>query len=73
VRADTRQVLKSAAHHLHMVDMMYDGHRRVVDPYKLEHYVRNTHGHVSEYFWGFDHTGGKGGEVGIGGILDMCA
>jgi len=65
LRADTRQVLISAAHNRHMVDMMYDGHRRMVEPYKLEYYIRKSDGQGSEYFWGFDTSGGKSGRVGI--------
>jgi predicted nucleotidyltransferase component of viral defense system len=65
LRADTRQVLISAARSRHMVEMMYDGHRRLVEPYKLEYYVRKSDGHGSEYFWGFDTSGGKSGRVGI--------
>ena len=65
LRADTRQVLKSAAHNRHMVDMTYEGYRRHVEPYKLEYYVRKSDGHGSEYFWGFDTSGGKSGRVGI--------
>jgi hypothetical protein len=63
LRADTRQVLISAARSRHMVDMMYDGFRRLVKPYKLEYYVRKSDGEGSEYFWGFDTSGGKSGEV----------
>lgn len=65
LRADTRQVLISAARHRHMVDMVYTGHRRLVEPYKLEYYVRRSDGHGSEYFWGFDTSGGKSGKIGI--------
>jgi hypothetical protein len=65
LRADTRQVLISAARHRHLVDLVYTGHRRLVEPYKLEYYVRKSDGHGSEYFWGFDTTGGKSGKVGI--------
>jgi predicted nucleotidyltransferase component of viral defense system len=65
LRADTRQVLISAARHRHLVDMVYTGHRRLVEPYKLEYYVRKSDGQGSEYFWGFDTTGGKGGKIGI--------
>ena len=63
LRADTRQVLKSAAHHRHLVDMMYDGYRRLVEPYKLEYYVRKSDGHGSEYFWGYDRSGGKSRQI----------
>jgi hypothetical protein len=57
LRADTRQVLISAARSRHMVDMMYDGFRRLVEPYKLEYYFRKSDGEGSEYFWGFDKSG----------------
>jgi predicted nucleotidyltransferase component of viral defense system len=63
LRADTRQVLISAARNRHMVEMTYHGHRRLVEPYKLEYYVRKSDGHGSEYFWGFDTSGGRSGDV----------
>ena len=65
LRADARQVLISAARHRHLVDMMYDGFGRMVEPYKLEYYVRKSDGHGSEYFWGYDTSGGKSRRVGI--------
>lgn len=65
LRADTRQVLISSARNRHMVEMSYDGYRRVVEPYKLEYHVRKGDGHGSEYFWGYDTSGGKSGRVGI--------
>lgn len=65
LRANARQVLISAAHNRHMVEMSYDGYRRMVEPYKLEYYVRKSDGHGSEYFWGYDNSGGKSGRVGI--------
>jgi predicted nucleotidyltransferase component of viral defense system len=63
LRANTRQVLASAARNRHMVDIMYDGYCRLVEPYKLEYYVRKSDGHGSEYFWGFDTSGGKSREI----------
>jgi len=42
---------------------MYDGDRRLVEPYKLEYYVRKSDGHGSEYFWGFDTSGGKSRKI----------
>src|ERR1700733_3591828 len=65
LRANTRQTLVTAAHNQHMVEMVYDGHTRLVEPYKLEFYVRKSDGHGSEYFWGWDISGGKSGKVGI--------
>ncbi|HEV2702901.1 MAG TPA: nucleotidyl transferase AbiEii/AbiGii toxin family protein, partial [Steroidobacteraceae bacterium] len=37
-----RNVIVSAARNGHMIEMQYDGIRRVVEPYKLEYYVRKT-------------------------------
>ena len=65
LRANTRQVLISAARNRHMVEMVYDGFARLVEPYKLEYYVRKSDGHGSEYFWGWDRSGGKSGKIGI--------
>jgi predicted nucleotidyltransferase component of viral defense system len=65
LRANTRQVLVAAAQNRHMVEMVYDGYTRLVEPYKLEYYVRKSDGHGSEYFWGWDTSGGKSGRVGI--------
>jgi predicted nucleotidyltransferase component of viral defense system len=65
LRANTRQTLVTAAHNQHMVEIIYDGYTRLVEPYKLEYYVRKSDGHGSEYFWGWDTSGGKSGKVGI--------
>ena len=48
-----------------MVHLSYDGYNRLVEPYKLEYYVRKKDGQGLEYFWGWDTTGGKSGKVGI--------
>lgn len=50
---------------LTMVQVMYDGYRRLVEPYKLEYYVRKKDGVGQEYFWGYDTSGGKSGKTGI--------
>lgn len=63
--ADRRQVLISAARRRHLVDVVYDGFRRLVEPYKLEYYIRKSDGQGSEYFWGYDTSGGKSRRVGI--------
>jgi len=44
------------------VELIYDdGIRRLVEPYKIEYYVRKKDGIGLEYFWGYDRTGGKSG------------
>jgi hypothetical protein len=48
-----------------MIEMMYDGYRRIVEPYKLEYRIRKKDGRGTEYFWGFDRSGGRSGKVGI--------
>jgi hypothetical protein len=48
-----------------MIELLYDGYRRLVEPYKLEYYVRKSDGIGNEYFWGYDTSGGKSGKVGI--------
>jgi predicted nucleotidyltransferase component of viral defense system len=65
LRAGTRQVLKSAARNRHLVEITYDGFRRLVEPYKLQYYVRKSDGHGSEYFWGYDRSGGKSRRIGM--------
>jgi hypothetical protein len=44
-----------------MVQLLYDGYDRLVEPYRLEYYVRKKDGRGLEYFWGWDTTGGKSG------------
>jgi hypothetical protein len=63
LRANARQALVTAAHNRHMIEMVYDGYTRLVEPYKLEYYVRKSDGHGSEYFW--DTSGGKSAKIGI--------
>ena len=45
-----------------LVELVYDdGLRRLVEPYRIEYYVRKSDGVGLEYFWGYDRTGGKSG------------
>lgn len=48
-----------------LVEFTYDGFRRLVEPYKIEYYVRKSDGIGSEYFWGYDRSGGKSGRIGM--------
>lgn len=63
--ASARQTIVAAAHNQHMVELVYDGFRRLVEPYKIEYYVRKSDGQGSEYFWGWDTSGGKSRRIGI--------
>jgi hypothetical protein len=48
-----------------MIELEYDGYSRLVEPYKLEYYIRKKDGAGQEYFWGYDTTGGKSGTTSI--------
>lgn len=62
---DARNAIVAAGRLRTLVEMTYDGFRRLVEPYRIEYYVRKSDGIGSEYFWGYDHTGGKSGHIGI--------
>lgn len=49
-----------------MVQLMYEGRPRLVEPYKLEFRIRKSDGRGLEYFWAFDpFASGKSREPGI--------
>jgi len=57
-----RNALVAAGRSQTLVELIYDdGIRRLVEPYKIEYYVRKKDGMGLEYFWGYDRTGGKSG------------
>ena len=60
-----RNTIISAGRAQSMVQLSYDGYDRLIEPYKLEYYVRKKDGQGLEYLWGWDTTGGKSGKVGI--------
>jgi hypothetical protein len=60
-----RQTIVRAGHNRHMIELTYNGLRRLIEPYKLMYYVRKSDEVGSEYFWGYDTTGGKSGKIGI--------
>lgn len=62
---DVRNVIVAAGRSRTLVELTYDGFRRLIEPYKIEYYVRKSDGIGSEYFWGYDHSGGKSGHIGI--------
>src|SRR5229473_6383843 len=57
-----RNAIVAAGRSQTLVELIYDdGIRRLVEPYKIEYYVRKKDGVGVEYFWGYDRTGGKSG------------
>jgi predicted nucleotidyltransferase component of viral defense system len=63
--ADVRNTIIDAGRSQVMLGLSYDGYDRMVEPYKLEYYVRKKDGRGLEYFWGWDTTGGRSGKTGI--------
>jgi hypothetical protein len=63
--ANARNTIIGGGRSLTMVDLTYDGFNRLIEPYKLEYYVRKKDSRGLEYFWGWDTTGGRSGKVGI--------
>jgi predicted nucleotidyltransferase component of viral defense system len=63
--SDIRNAIIGAGRARTMVRLSYDGYDRLIEPYKLEYYVRKKDGQGLEYFWGWDTTGGKSGKIGI--------
>jgi predicted nucleotidyltransferase component of viral defense system len=63
--ADVRNTIIGGGRSLKILDLTYDGFNRLIEPYKLEYYVRKKDGRGLEYFWGWDTTGGRSGKVGI--------
>lgn len=62
--SDTRNTIVSAGQSRAMVELVYDGYSRLVEPYSMKYYVRKD-GVGQEYFWGFDTSGGKSGKQSI--------
>lgn len=60
-----RNTLLSAARNRQVLQLQYDGYVRLVEPYRLAYYVRKSDGQGSEYFWGYDMSGGKSRKIGI--------
>ena len=60
-----RGVILEAGRLRRMVKMEYSGYTRLVEPYRLEYYVRKKDGIGNEYFWGWDTTGGSSRKTGI--------
>jgi predicted nucleotidyltransferase component of viral defense system len=63
--SDIRNAIITAGRGRTMIELTYDGYNRLIEPYKLEYYVRKKDGRGLEYFWGWDTTGGRSGKIGI--------
>lgn len=48
-----------------LIEITYGGYRRLIEPYKIEYYVRKSDGVGNEYFWGYDTSGGSSGRASI--------
>lgn len=59
-----RNAIMEAASDLKMLDMTYDGQRRLVEPYSLA-FKRRKDGFGQEYFYAYDTTGGRSSGPGI--------
>lgn len=59
-----RNMIMEAASDLKMLDITYDGQRRLVEPYSLA-FKRRKDGFGQEYFYAFDTTGGRSSGPGL--------
>lgn len=63
-----RNMIMEAASELKMLDITYDGQRRLVEPYSLA-FKRRRDGFGQEYFYAFDTTGGRASGPGLKSFL----
>ncbi len=61
VRGNARSAILEAIRTNRLIEVEYSGHRRIVEPYEFEYYVRKSDGVGNEYLWVWDTTGGKSG------------
>jgi predicted nucleotidyltransferase component of viral defense system len=54
---DVRNTIISAGRSQTLVELLYDGLTRTVEPYKLEYRVRKSDNRGLEYFWAYDPSG----------------
>ncbi|WP_036306367.1 nucleotidyl transferase AbiEii/AbiGii toxin family protein, partial [Methyloglobulus morosus] len=62
---NVRNAILEAGRNRRLIEMTYSGYRRLVEPYRLEYYVRKKDGVGNEYLWGWDTIGGQSSEPGI--------
>jgi len=59
-----RNIIMEAANNLTLLDITYDGYRRLIEPYSLV-FKRRKDGFGQEYFYAYDRTGGRTGGPGL--------
>jgi predicted nucleotidyltransferase component of viral defense system len=59
-----RNVIMEAASTLTLLEITYDGHQRLIEPYSLV-FKRRKDGFGQEYFYAYDRTGGRRSGAGI--------
>jgi hypothetical protein len=57
-----RDVILTSGRRRTLLKLTYHDQQRLVEPYKLELYVRKKDRRGLEYFWGFDRSGGNSGK-----------
>lgn len=67
--AEHRNIILEAGSRQCLLDVVYDGIRRTVEPYSLVYKTRKD-GVSSEYFYVYDRTGGRTSNVGIKAFLN---
>ena len=58
-----REKIISAGKQNKLIKITYGESARMMEPYKLEYYTRESDGETNEYFWGFDLSGGTSNTV----------
>ncbi|MDA2923307.1 nucleotidyl transferase AbiEii/AbiGii toxin family protein [Acidobacteria bacterium AH-259-L09] len=64
-----RNPIMEAGSNLTLLEVVYDGVKRLVEPYSLVYKVRKTDGVGQEYFYVWDRTGGRSSGPGIKSFL----
>lgn len=62
---DLRDIIIQAGESLKMINILYNGAWRIVEPYALRYHVRKKDNRGFEYFWAWDTSGGNSNKIGI--------
>ncbi len=63
--AALRNIILDAGSNFNLLEIVYDHHRRIVEPYALTFKIRKSDGFGQEYFFAYDRTGGQSSGPGI--------